>query len=251
MHSLEAIQQSIAQTLALGPAAMDASLFAMPPARTLLGLKAHANTISHARLVALEDSFPLTRAALGDGLFNALSRDLLEIPGVGRERLARIGSAMPAFLASRGVADGLVDLARAELVWLQVYHAPDARPFELGQVKGLSADAILATLLRPHPSAHVLALAEPADAAFSVFGDVAGACILLFIRPDADVRVTAIEPPARAFFARLTAMAVRHPVPVGDLFDRLLDEAPDDDPSVAFVALAAAGAFALPEESRA
>ncbi len=36
-------------------------LFAGPHERVLVGMKVHANTISHARLVALEETFPRTR----------------------------------------------------------------------------------------------------------------------------------------------------------------------------------------------
>ena len=66
MFSLEAAQANFIATINHGPAALDHTLFDGPLERVLLGLKAHANTISHARLVALEESFPLTRQALGD-----------------------------------------------------------------------------------------------------------------------------------------------------------------------------------------
>jgi hypothetical protein len=248
MPSLEAVQRSMAAALAHGPAHVEARLFAVAPERALLGLKAHANTISHARLVALEDSFPLTRAAMGEAAFNTVSWELLDRPGVGREPLAAIGRDLPAWLAARGLPASLVDLARAEWAWLLAYHGPEATAFDLGLVAGLSEAAVLATMLRAHPASHALTLAEPAGAPFAALGDVAGARILLFARPEADVGVTAIDPPALALLARLKAMAAGQPVSVGELFARLLDEAPGEDPSAALIALATAGALARPEE---
>jgi hypothetical protein len=248
MPSLEALQRSIADTLAHGPTHFDPGLYSLAPDRALLGLRAHANTVSHARLVALEDCYPLTRAALGEGDFNALSRDFLDMPGVTRERLAAIGLALPAFLASRGVPYSLVDLARAEWAWLLSYHGPEALPFDIGALAGRDEAAVLATRLRSHPASHIVSLSEPAGPAFAALGDVAGAHILLFTRPEADVLVTAIEPSARALLARLKAMTSRQSVPVGELFARLLAEAPADDPAGAFLALATTGAFARSED---
>ena len=65
MLSLKAAQANFIATINDGPDALDHSLFDGPIDRVMLGLKAHANTISHARLVALEETFPLTRQALG------------------------------------------------------------------------------------------------------------------------------------------------------------------------------------------
>jgi hypothetical protein len=78
MHMLEAAQANFVATINQGPDALDPTLFAGPINRVLLGLKAHANTINHARLVALEDSFPLTRQEMGEAAFNTLSRDYVE-----------------------------------------------------------------------------------------------------------------------------------------------------------------------------
>jgi hypothetical protein len=227
----------------------DQGLFGLAPDRALLGLRAHANTISHARLVALEDSYPRTRAMLGNSDFNALCRDFLDMPGVSRERLAAIGRAFPAFLASRGVPYPHVDLARAEWAWLLSYNGAEALPLDLGALAGRGEADVLATLLRKHPASHVLSLSEPAGPAFAALGDLAGARILLFTRPEADVLVTAIEPSARALLARLKAMAARQPVSVGELVTRLLEEAPDEDPAGAFLSLATAGAFARSEDA--
>ncbi len=247
MWPLEQAQLSLAQTLAHGPNHLEPGLFAGPLDRVLLGLKAHANTISHARLVALEETFPLTRAAIGAEAFNHLSRAYLDMPFATSRPLLLIGSAFPSFLASGGEPAPVIDLARAEWAWLLAYHAAEALPFALASIAGQPAETILETPVQAHPAAHVLTLAAPAGPALASLGDVAGARILLFSRPQADVLVTAIEPAERALFARLHALGGSRLPTVGTLFARLLEEAPDEDLLAAFLRLAQCGALAHPE----
>lgn len=246
MSPLEHLQASMAATLAHGPAHLEAWLYDCPADRLLLALKAHANTISHARLVALEDTFPMTREARGHAGFHMLSRAYLDLPGTTARPLADIGAGLPGFLADRGTDPGLVDLARAEWAWLQAWRAADARPLALGDLAGLAEAQLLATPIAVHPAARLLSLSAPAGAAFAALGDVRGARILLFTRPEADVQVTALEPAARALFVRARAMSAGHPVTIGELMARLVGEAEHEDPAPAFLALAGAGAFARP-----
>lgn len=246
MSPLEHLQASMAATLAHGPAHLEAWLYDCPEDRLLLALKAHANTISHARLVALEDTFPMTREARGHAGFHMLSRAYLDLPGITARPLADIGAGLPGFLADRGTDPGLVDLARAEWAWLQAWRAADARPLALGDLAGLAEAQLLATPIAVHPAARLLSLSRPAGDTFQPMGDVCGARILLFTRPEAEVQVTAIEPATRAMFARARAMSAAHPVAIGDLLARLLEEADDEDPATAFLALAQAGALAEP-----
>lgn len=247
MWRLENLQADLASTLAHGPAYLPPTLFAGDPTRVLLVLKAHANTISHARLVALEDTFPHTRATLGHGGFHMASRAYLDMPGTTALPLADIGQAFPSFLAAQGVGYGMVDLARAEWAWLLAWRAADAAQFDLTALAGLPEPALLATRVSAHPAAHLLSLAEPAGAAFHPFGDVGGARILLITRPAETVLVTPIDAASRALFARLKAMSAAHPVPIGDLLSRLMDEADDEDPAAAFLAMASIGAMTLPK----
>src|SRR3546814_20089502 len=83
---LEQGQAAIAATLLHGPGHLPADLFAGSDAAVLRGLRVHANTISHARLVALEETFPRTRDYLGEEEFNRLSRRFVEEGGAQRRR---------------------------------------------------------------------------------------------------------------------------------------------------------------------
>ena len=63
MSSLDRAQANFIATINDGPDALDPELFSGPIDRVLLGLKAHANTISHARLVALKRLSPYARTS--------------------------------------------------------------------------------------------------------------------------------------------------------------------------------------------
>lgn len=231
-------------TLAHGPAHLQPALFAGPVDRLLLGLKAHANTISHARLVALEDTFPHSREALGHESFHMLSRAYLDMPGITARSLAAIGHAYPGFMASRGIPCGVVNLARAEWAWLSSWRAAEAIAFDLAQIAGLAEADLLARPVGAHPAAHLLSLSEPAGAMFAPLGNVCGARILLFTRPEEAVLVSPIDAATRAMFARLKECSAAQPLTVGSLLARMLEDDAGDDPAAAFLALAKAGAIA-------
>ena len=77
--------------LELGPGYCPPDLFGGDATQVALGLKAYANTISVARLEALESSFPLTRARVGAEAFLAPATRHLQDPLVLSRPLARIG----------------------------------------------------------------------------------------------------------------------------------------------------------------
>ena len=140
---LERDQAAIVATLLKGPALLPGDIFAGDEAAVLRGLRVHANTISHARLVALEETFPRTRDYLGESQFNRLSRDFIESGGAGRRALADIGAGFAAFLSDPIAAD----LARAEWAWLDSYRAAEAPALRLADLAGLR-EAVLLDLPR-------------------------------------------------------------------------------------------------------
>lgn len=107
---LEREQAAIAATLLHGPDHLPAGLFAGDDNAVLRGLRVHANTVSHARLVALEETFPRTREHLGEAEFNRLSRAFVEGGGAERLALPDIGRDFAGWLGDPLAAD----LARVE-----------------------------------------------------------------------------------------------------------------------------------------
>jgi hypothetical protein len=224
-------QAAIAATLLHGPDHLPPGLFAGDDSAVLRGLRVHANTISHARLVALEETFPRTRDYLGAAEFNRLSRTFIDGGGARGRSLTDIGAGFADRLADPRAAD----LARIEWLWLESYHAVEAPALALADLAGCDEAALLALRVRRHPATRVAALASDAaplvDAAFA-----AGTAVLLVTRPDAEVRLFATG----AVEATLLANA-KDIFTLGNLIADLAEAHPDD--GAALAALIDAGAF--------
>ncbi len=156
MLTLHETQTALAAAILLGPDHVPASMFLGPAARVLLGIKVHANTISHGRLIALEDSFPRTRTAMGEARFNALSRRFIEGGGGSNAPLAMIGEHFADWLSTGRISTSLVRLAGFEWAWLSAYRAADARVFTLVQLGSLEAQSLLALPVMCHPAARLV-----------------------------------------------------------------------------------------------
>lgn len=224
-------QAAIAATLLRGPDHLPAGLFAGDEASVLRGLRVHANTISHARLVALEETFPRTRDYLGEEGFNRLSRGFVDAGGGARRPLSDIGAAFPDWLRDPLAAD----LARAEWAWLESYNAPEADALRLADLAGQGEAALLARPVRLHPAARILRLASGAaslvDPAFAP--DITA---LLISRPEANVRLFPLHDVAAAALGLAKEIS-----PLGNLLAPLAEHHPDGGAAIA--ALIDAGAF--------
>lgn len=228
---LEREQGAIAAALLRGPDHLPADLFAGDAAAVLRGLRVHANTISHARLVALEETFPRARDYLGKGPFNRLSRAFVESGGAEGRALTHIGLGFPAWLDDPVASD----LARVEWAWLESYNAAEATALAIGDLAGLGEAGLLSRPVRLHPAVRIVELSSEAarlvDPAFD-----AGATALLVIRPEAEVRLAHIHPVSAAALDLAEEIA-----PLGNLLAYLAEHHPDGGAAVA--ALIEAGAF--------
>jgi hypothetical protein len=144
MPSLAEGQSRFITCLQKGPAHFPDDMFAESRDRALLGLKAHANTISHARLVALEQAYPRLHEHLGHELFHALSRDYIEQDHILVCDMNRIAAEFAAFLTGRGCDGSTVDLARIEWAWLESYRSAEAVPVALTDIATLAEAELLA-----------------------------------------------------------------------------------------------------------
>ena len=186
---LEAVQQAMIAAILHGPDQLPGALFTGPRAAALRGMAVHANTISHARLVALEDTFPRTRALLGEAEFNRISRGYLAAGGGAHEPLATIGRDFPDTLAEDAAA-----LARFEWLWLESYHAAEAPALAMADLAGLGEDALLALIVARHPAARL---------SIPVILDGNAALPMLLARPDAEVVATRASPGMATLFESL------------------------------------------------
>lgn len=217
MPSLADSQARVITCLQKGPVHFPDDLFAESRERALLGLKAHANTISHARLVALEQAYPKLHEHLGHDIFHALSRAYIEQDHVLACDINGIAAAFATFLAGQGCDAGSVDLARIEWAWLESYRSAEAEPLALGDIAGLAETELLALPVAAHPAMRLVTLSGPLPAALPEMAatDPAG---LMIARPQAQVLFHPLNAAERAVAIKIDDCAT-----MGNLLNRALE----------------------------
>ncbi|MBQ0771758.1 MAG: putative DNA-binding domain-containing protein [Sphingomonadales bacterium] len=186
MPSLAEGQARFIACLQKGPAHFPDDMFAEDKTRALLGLKAHANTISHARLVALEHAYPKLHAHLGHDVFHALSRDYVEQDHILICDINGIAADFAAFLLARGCDASAVDLARIEWAWLESYRSAEAGPLALTDIADLAEAELLAFPLRAHPALRLITLTAPLSAELAELGETRSPALMI-VRPQARI----------------------------------------------------------------
>ncbi|MFC4290821.1 DNA-binding domain-containing protein [Sphingorhabdus arenilitoris] len=231
-------------TINNGPDALDPALFDGPLDRVLLGLKAHANSISYARLTALEDSFPLTRAHMGDTDFNAIAREYVETPPARASDANRIGAAFPAYLETTSADHSTQILAQIEWAWLTSYNAADAQAMQLADLGGLDETAMLALTLIRHPAALTVPLYAPMPALLmeqlSSAPHCSDAAALLITRPDRQVLLEPLDELTGLIFALCNKMTS-----ISNLLSAILEQGGEDAPLEPILTLIGAGALVI------
>lgn len=244
MPTLERIQTGMMRALDQGPDHLQDGLFVGPWSHVLLGMKVHANTISHARLVAIEETFPRTLELLGHERFNEHSRLYLEQPGVTARALALIGEEFPCFLLRTGEARVAVDLSRFEWLWLEAFHAAEAPWLGLAGLTGIEPSALMEITVRTHPAASAESFDPQVNRLIGAeVPGLADAPAILLTRPEAQVLVT----PATTAMQSLFDIA-RNPIAIGTLFvsqgePGCKNQLSPDDCMPALIALLEAGAL--------
>ena len=229
-------QGNFIDTINEGPDRLDPALFAGPPDRVLLGLKAHANTISHARIVVLEETFPLTRQHLGEAAFNALARDFVETDVARACDANRIGLGFPETLKDPAASE----LAKIEWAWLESYHAAEAAAITLGDLAALDEATLLSLRVAIHPAARLVFFTHPIAAALAELAGQQPATILI-VRPDAEVRLIPLNQTETAIFRAATE---KHAT-LGNLLSASIEQAHEADPLGPVIMLIGAGALVL------
>jgi len=217
MPSLADSQARVIACLQKGPAHFPGDLFAESKERALLGLKAHANTISHARLVALEQAFPRLHEHLGHERFHALSRAYIEQDHVLACDINGIAAAFATFLTDRGCDASAIDLARIEWAWLESYRSAEAEPLLLADIAGLAETELLALPVAPHPALRLVTLSGPLSPTLPELA-TADPAALMIVRPQAQVLFHPLNAMERALATKFADCAT-----MGNLLDRALE----------------------------
>ncbi len=203
--SLKQAQASLIRVIEQGPMALDHSLFTGPIDRVLLGLKAHANTISHARLIALEETYLMTRKHMGEEAFNQLSRAFVATDAAQGSDNNTIGAHLPNFLKTQAIHPSAVELAHIEWAWLESYHATDAKALGVTDIAELDETALLNLRITAHPATRMIETNAPLSPQLGQLecdtSHISDIKAVLVIRPDTEVRLLAIDHVTATIFA--------------------------------------------------
>lgn len=238
MPSLLETQRNFVATINEGPSALDPALFVGDADRIILGLKAHANTISHARLVALEQSFPMLHLELGDSAFNSLSRKYVETPVARALDLNNIGQGFVAFLERCGIAAALIDLATIEWAWLESFHATDAMPIGLDRLARLDESLLLDFKVALHPAVRLRRLHAPLAQSLAELAVDGNPASILIVRPEAEVRLLALDGAGTLLIKKMSS-----PASIGNLLSLACEHGHEADPIGPVLNLIGAGAL--------
>jgi hypothetical protein len=238
MLSFDLQLENFVHTIEHGPGALNPALFDGPIDRVMLGLKAHANTISHARLVALEQTFPRTRNALGDSEFNVLSRVYCATECARSSVPNSIGEGFGQFLQTCLNDAAILDLCRIEWAWLECYHAPDTPALALADLAVIDADALLALQIARHPAASMIALNARISPELSEFADETSTPAILITRQSNAVILTALTNLDRDIFC-----AAKISANIGNLLHLGIEQADEQAALESVMRLMGAGAL--------
>lgn len=242
MADLADDQARFVAVLQQGPSAFPDNLFAGDADRALLGLKAHANTISHARLVALEQTYPRTLGHIGHQAFNALSRDFIDLPEVRSRKLLQIGAGFSGYLAQNATEPLAGSLAAIEWAWLESYHAAEAVALQLADLARYDEAGLLDVAVIAHPAMRIVAVDTAAMKLMpELNGSDAGCTAILITRPEEAVRLR----PLRPEHASIAALA-KNCANMGNLLQAALETGGEAEALSVIFALIEAGALASP-----
>lgn len=192
------LQRAMHRALTMGPGYCPPDLFAGDVAAIVSGLKAHAATVAAARHSALSDSFPRTRALLGEARFDGRAALYLQEEGICALSLDDLGRDFPSAL------DGAAsDLARIEWAWLESYRAPDGPALTLASLAGLDASEIVEIRCSAHPANRMVRLDPAAGVEFD--GNPIGSPFVILSRPETEVRLTEADAAAARMLDELGA----------------------------------------------
>jgi len=195
MPSLAESQSRFIECLQKGPEHLPVEMFTESANRALLGMKAHANTISHARLVALENVYPKLHEHMGHEEFHAISRDYIDQDHILLCDMNNIAEDFAAFLQKRDIGASEVDLAKVEWAWLESYRAAEAEPVMLEDIVTLDEEGLLSLSINRHPAVQLITLTGKLSPKLSELGDETPHALMV-VRPEAQVLfhpLTAVE----------------------------------------------------------
>jgi hypothetical protein len=171
----------------------------------------YRNNVAVGLIEALRCAFPVVNQLVGDEFFGAMARVHALRCSPNSPVLLAYGAEFPAFIADFEPVAALPylgDVARLEWLWLEAYHAEDAVPLAIADLRQMAIDNLPGLRLVCHPSVRYAQFAHPALTLWRAHqGNTKPAVIklhatperLLVVRPHAHVEVIALSSGALAF----------------------------------------------------
>lgn len=144
MTTLGEMQQAFARALSDSEAAIPAGLGGRRAAQAQRRFAIYRNNVTASLIDALQESFPVTAALVGEEFFRAMAREFVRCERPRSQVLLCYGDTFPDFIAAFEPAQALpylADVARIEAAWIAAYHAADAEPLGPAALAALGADA--------------------------------------------------------------------------------------------------------------
>lgn len=172
----------------------------------------YRNNVAVSLSEALEVTFPVIRALVGDEFFKAMAGVFLRQHAPSSPMLMFYGAEMPAFLQRFQPVSHLgylPDVARIELALCRSYHAADIPPIDPQTLQAIAPDALLASRLHLAPSVHLIRSNWPAVSLVHANSTTGAAPPkmqpedALVTRPEFDPEVTALPAGGGAFIQAL------------------------------------------------
>lgn len=216
---------AFAQALLDGAQPAPAGLRVPPGANAARRFAVHRNNTCAALIAALESTFPVTRALVGDAFFRAMAGERVRRDPPCSPVLSAYGAGFAAFVADYAPARGvpyLADVARLEQARVHTYHAADAAPVPLDRFAALVAtpERLAATRIRLHPACVWLRSPHAARSLWQAHHDCADPA-------DADIAHIATATPEDTLVLRPRFEVEVHALPAGavECLDALRDGA--------------------------
>ncbi|MEI9987268.1 MAG: DNA-binding domain-containing protein [Aliidongia sp.] len=134
----------------------------------------YRNNVAVGLIEALRSGFPVVNRLVGEEFFTAMARlHALRCPPSSPVLLA-YGGDFPAFIAEfepAATLPYLADVARFEWLWLEAFHAADADPLAIEDLRRVPVDRLPGLRLCLHPSTRIVELAHPALAIWRAHQD--------------------------------------------------------------------------------
>ncbi len=124
----------------------------------------YRNNVVVSLMDAMASSFPSLLTIMGEENFKRVSRNFILNHPPSSPMMQQFGRAFPEFLLGfKPLAKSpfLADVAKAELSWINAYHAQDAAIITPEELQSVNPEKVMDLVLTPHPAFHILTSPYP------------------------------------------------------------------------------------------